>query len=364
MKRTFKKGFLLLLAAATALASCKRETGQESASIPEGEGRLSVSLVTGSETKATSDNTMLEAECTINDLQLLVFDDDGRLQRYFAYGESSVADNGKSSASVDTSFTVPVGQKTVCALVNGPDVSDIGYLSDLNAIELSLTEYNDVSHLMHYATGTCTVKQGQTANCPLKVKRLVSRIHIASITNSLPPYYGEIRVKRTFLTNVVNWANLAMDKEYDSRSLVYGRCSASDPSTILPASGDVTSALYDYVWYSGIQVERNNTTTPSELTSCYFYCYPHSCTDFSDHEGSTTIEDQATCLVLVCEILGRDYYYPVSLGALEANTAYDFYLTINSLGVDDPSTPVELGSLTVTVSFGGWVAGTAIIETI
>jgi hypothetical protein len=74
----------------------------------------------------------------------------------------------------------------------------------------------------------------------------------------------------------------------------------------------------------------------------YFYCYPN-------------LTDTKTRLVVEAVVGGYTYYYPVTLDAVDANTSYDYNLTITRLGSDSPDVPVEEGTVTFTVTVKDWV---------
>jgi hypothetical protein len=71
-------------------------------------------------------------------------------------------------------------------------------------------------------------------------------------------------------------------------------------------------------------------------------------------------------LTVVATVDGKIQYYPVVLDSavLERNKTYTVGLTITGPGSDDPNKPVEKGSVNITLTVAGWVAGATYDETI
>ena len=76
-------------------------------------------------------------------------------------------------------------------------------------------------------------------------------------------------------------------------------------------------------------------------TEHYFYCYPNATAT-------------KTRLVIEAEVGGYTYYYPITLNAVEANTAYTYNLTITKLGSNSPDVPVADGTVNFTVTVKDW----------
>jgi len=200
------------------------------------------------------------------------------------------------------------------------------------------------------------------ASCQVEVQRLVGRVTLARVSNLLPPVYGDLSIKRVFLSNVATSTTLAGIDSEPTWANQYGRSDVSDAMSTISSDAptSTTGYLFDRI-NTSITVHAGKSYEGNDLN---LYAYANDCAAFTDHSGSTTWEEQATCLVLVCEVYGKDYYYPINLGAIEANKPLSVYLDIKSLGSKNPATPVMLGTLGAKVIIGGWGAGEVIYEII
>ena len=166
-----KKTFSILALAAAVLCSCdknadcvpcqKAEENQEPAT-------LSVSLgFDDPQTRAvTAYTTAQDYEKAVNSVQILVFDASGKINIYKDAG----------TAVSDIKLSTTAGQKTVWAVVNGPDLSAVATLSALQAKAVDLSDNNTTKTVGFVMAGStsCTVSAtGGTA--AVTVSRLVSR---------------------------------------------------------------------------------------------------------------------------------------------------------------------------------------------
>ena len=352
-----KKTVSLLLAATTLLAACNK---QEQMPLPEtqtyGTIQLSIDADSGLQTKAVEAYTTAQTyESQVNKVQVFVFGSDGKINYYKNLG-----------TSLTGSITTSSGSKTVYAVVNGPDLSTVGTLSELEAKAVDLSANSTTASTGFVMTGkaTCTVS-GTDVDCAVTVSRLVSRVVLKSVVNGLPSSYGELRVERVYLSNVVGNQNLAGTA---SPSTWYNREGRKDESPLVEShiiDGSTYRASCEDLTYRSVgqQVAVGGTLEPS--VPYLLYSFPNAATA-APSGFSAGFTPQRSVLVVAATVKGETYYYPVVLDAstLERNTSYTVGLTVTSLGSKDPNEPVDKGSAAVTVTVDGWKAGAAYDEVI
>ena len=351
MKKT-----LFIMAAIVAMAcSCDKNSDCEPCQEAETKATLNVSLDFEDEpqTRATSYVTAQTYETKVNDVQVLVFDSTGALNAYVD------ADTKTSGISISTT----AGSKTVWAVVNGPNLSSITTLSALQstAVDLSANSTTETTGFVMAGSTTCTVGSS-AATASVAVKRLVARVALQKINNSLPGSYGALTVNNVTLINVAGNQNLAGTA---SVSTWYNKMGRKDGATatgqIIDGSTYVASHPTLTFKSVGSPIANGGSLTPT--TPYLFYCYPNSTT--TDATGwSSSFTARKTRLVVAATIGGTKYYYPVVIDTPARNTAYTVELTITGLGSTDPDKPVQKGSITASVTVEGWASGAVYNETI
>ena len=166
MKKT-----LLLMAAVAAMACscdgdkdcipCQKEEGQEQTATLQ----VSLDLEGEPQTRVTNYVTAQAYETAVNDVQIFVFDSKGALATYLD------ADTKTTGISINTIY----GQKTVYAVVNGPDLSTITTQEELEhtAVDLGANSTTTSKGFVMVGSSTCNVS-GSTATVSIAVKRLVA----------------------------------------------------------------------------------------------------------------------------------------------------------------------------------------------
>lgn len=305
-----------------AAMSCKTAEPERNASSPE---RFSVKVsVPAVGTKVTS----VMNEDKINDLQVFVFRPDGTLDAY------------ASGSGTFMNLDCTAGDKKFIALANAPDMSGVASESALQAARSELDE-NSLEGFVMSGSVSETISE-ISEEVEISVTRLVARISVQKITNALSaPAYSDTDIKLTG----IYLSNVAGDRQYLS----------SGTTTLwlnrLGAQTDVPSLLHS----GGISYNIENGS--SYPTAHYFYCYPNSTAQDSDDE---IWSPRYTRLVIVTEIGGKTYYYPVSIGNIESNHLYDIEnVQITRLGSDSPEFPVEVGSLALTIKVTDWQTGSS-----
>ena len=334
------------------LASCKKAD----VSPFEGDsptGTIAIEITgEGGFTKAV-DTSSGGNEAVVNSVQLLVFNGDGSLERYLDLG---------ATTSVNTEVTV--GPKHIWAILNGPDASSILTEGELAELDIALGSYNSTSSdFVMAGTGSCVVNEGQRSECSITASRFVSRISLVKVENQLSAAFGSITLESVWLSNVVGNQKISGTAAH---SVWYNRMGRADETpavaghiidgtTYTPSCGDLTFASL-----SGLQpIAKGASYTGAKR----LYCYPN--TTANDVTGfSTSFSPRFTRMIVAARIRGALYYYPVVVEQPGRNKAYEVSLTIVGLGSTDPDTPVEKGSIVVTVDVSAWGSGVSINENI
>lgn len=352
-----KKTFSILALAAAVLCSCdknadcvpcqKAEENQEPAT-------LSISLgFDEPETRAvTAYTTAQDYEKAVNSVQILVFDASGKINMY--------KDAGTSVSDISISTTA--GEKTVWAVVNGPDLSSVATLSALQATAVDLADNSIIKTEGFVMAGStsCTLS-ASGATAAVTVSRLVSRVALQKVTNALPEGYGALKIDHVTLINVVGNQNLAGNA---SISTWYNKMGCKDGGAQADIiDGSTNKASCPTLTFTAPAATVNNGATHAPATPYLLYCYPNATsTDSSGWEPAFTA--RKTRLVVAATISGAKYYYPVTINTPERNKAYTVELTITGLGSTDPDQPVSKGAITASVTVQNWIAGATYEETI
>ena len=349
-----KKTLSIMAAIAAIVCSCQPDKD----CIPcqeEEQGILSVSLDFEDEpqTRASSYVTAQTYETKVNDVQVLVFDSTGALNAYVD------ADTKTSGISISTT----AGSKTVWAVVNGPDLSSITTLSALQgtAVDLGANSTTEATGFVMAGSTTCTVGSS-AATASVAVKRLVARVALQKINNSLPGSYGALTVNNVTLINVAGNQNLAGTA---SVSTWYNKMGRKDGATATGQiiDGSTYMASHPTLTFKSVGTSVANGASLTPTTPYLFYTYQNLTAN--DANGwSSTFSARKTRLVVAATIGGTKYYYPVVIDTPARNTAYTVELTITGLGSTDPDKPVVKGSISASVTVQGWSAGAVYEETI
>lgn len=287
---------------AVILASCAKEVAEPLTSNNH-EVQLTVS-VSSPATKATVEDTADES--SVQTLQVLVFKG-GAIDAY-----------GTINNATSLTLSSTVGSKTICALVNAPDLSSITTLSALNATVSTFASDNTRSKFLMVGTKNATLASSSTVT--MEVNRIAARVKIDKITRSLAPSglaampASSFKIVRYYLTNVVG------NRKYDF--------SAASPMVWLssslassPAIATTNALVYDKPSTAPTLAQGASNTTSHSL-----YCYPNSIT-------SDSSSGRITRLVVECQIDGSYYTYPIPLGAIDYNHSYEIKeLIITKLG--------------------------------
>jgi hypothetical protein len=352
MKKT-----LLLMAAVVAMAcSCDGEKD----CIPcqkedQAEATLAVNLdlEDDAQTKATAYVTAQPYETAINDVQVLVFDSSGALNAYVD------ADTKTSGINIKTT----TGSKTICAVVNGPDLSSVTTIPELNAktIDLGDNSITSTAGFVMAGSTSCNVTTS-SQNVNVTVKRFVSRVALQKVNNALPASYGAMTINNVTLINVVGNQNLAGTATASTWYNKMGRKDGSTTSSHI-IDGSTYLASHPTLTFKSVESSVANGVSHTPSTPYLFYTFPNSTiTDVCGWVSPFTA--RKTRLVVVATISGKKYYYPVVIDTPIRNYAYTVELTITGLGSTDPDKPVSKGAINASVTVEGWATGSIYDETI
>lgn len=303
----FKKMFFAAMAA-LAVMSCN-EKDVDMPQVQDGEKiQLTVNLPQAA-TKVTGTPT----DASVNNVQIFVFDKNG------LYEAST------HSTSSSLSLTCTTGEKKIVALVNAPLENGVTNIADLRS---RTSDLNDCSAGNIVMSGETTEILTASTTITMPVERLAARVAVAQVTTD---FELEAHQNLAFEIRSIYLINVAGEKAYlqDNTPSTWYNKNKYEAGTSLDFLHDVVSAG---------RVEKGG----SYDTEHYFYCYPNS-------------TSTKTRLVIEAEVGGYRYYYPVTLNAVDANTAYTYNLTITRLGSDSPDIPVADGTVNFTVTVKDWV---------
>ena len=234
---------------------------------------------------------------------------------------------------------MPVGAKSVYAVVNGPDMSSVKSISQLENIFYDMEQHN-LSDAGFFMVGheDCDVVADQTVTPTITVRRLAARVVLRSVSCHIPSQYADMTVNSVFLGNAYSLQTVA--GEVDRMQNVNGYVSGN--STPIGKSG-VTGACPDYFYRSANDVINVNSTHEEMY---YMYCQPNDTDNF-------------TCLYLLVTIGDKQYYYRVPLSyGLRANVTCSVDVDIINLGsLLPPDGTVQKGDITAVIKVSDWLRG-------
>lgn len=319
-----------------------------------------------SETKGAA----LPAEKKINSLYFYVFDHNGMLD------VAHECTSGEISASAAT-INVKTGNKTVYALANftGTPLNNANAattMAELRAVAFDLS--NNASTLNGFLMiGSNTVSVTTTAAnpCSITLNRPCAKVALGNVVNNLPAPYGTVTLVRAFLCNVVGNQNVAGTASVSTWYNKNGTNDAgTDKSHTITGSGSRTAQLADFTYRTlGESVAVGATQAYSTTSTAGKYFYGFRNTNTSVNNGyPNPFSPTATILMLVVNIKGTEYYYPVALkNGLNPNTDNVVNVTLKGLGNtlnDGPFNKIEKANISASVVVSDWTTGSTYTETI
>ena len=323
----------MLCAVVCVLACSQQEKSELSCNDSDLRGSLVVSVLHKENvTKAGAGYTeVLEVEKAEKKVTVMVFDK-----------ETGVLNASKDmdATSEECDFSIPVGEKTVWAVVNGPELDDVVTLGQLESIvdDLSLNSFLQEGLTM---TGSedCTVEAGTTVSPVIIVSRMVSRVVLRNVTCSLPAQYGKLKVDCIFLGDA--FTKQTFGGGLSGKVNVSGYHDAE--KTVPIGKNGVVGSCPEYLYAS--VGEFVNVQEEAALNRC-LYCHPNDTQEYTN-------------MYILATVGGRQYYYKVPLTkGLEANTTYSIDVEIMNIGESEP--PVhdhDKGKVKAVITVADWVPG-------
>lgn len=334
------KTFVAVIAAAAALVGCA-EMG--SADVERGvedcaDGKLSVRMKFDDVLAKSGVSDYLvasESEKTVFKVAVLVFDK-----------VSGVLNASKQIEELpgECTMTLPVGEKLIYAVVNGPDLGAVTTLGQFMAMKDVLVEGGFGSKgLTLIGSAVCDVKSGETAEPEIVVSWLVSRVVLKNITCNVAQQYGGMTVDCVYLGN----ANTVQDFSGNVDGMVNPDGYADKEKSVQIGKNGKTGECSDYL-YREIGAEISVGETVGE--PYHMYCQPND-------------TEKYTCMYILATIGGVQYYYRVPLDkSLIAGSTCSVDLTIANLGsLVPPSEDYQNGAVQAVITIGGWTAGNSYV---
>ena len=243
--------------------------------------------------------------------------DSGALDAYQHWDASDADDD--SLLIVCSSKKIPRTVMVASGLSRDWEWGQIRSIDSLREALVSLDE--DRPEAAPVLSGWTKIGDGFDETCTVTLRPLLCRVRLHSLTCDFSgrPYYGEtLQHPRAYLINA-------------------GCESALFPDDAAPP------------YPSGY---RNMGADCGELpviegTEGVLYCYPNPATD----DGLGT---PMTRLVIEGELLGRTWYYPITLPQPLRNHSYDFDITLTMTGADNPDTPVDGTAAQIALAVVPW----------
>lgn len=332
-----KTSFLRMTSIVILMVACaKAEEKGMSDTLTQGEMAVSVRF-DDAITKASPTEyvTALEDEQMVKKIDVLVFDK-----------KTENLNSLKSMSSLDDSckFVLPVGEKIIYAIINGPDLSSVNNIAALNRLTDNLVNRKmSVDGLALVGSDVCNVVKGDPITPVIKVRWLVARVVLHKVTCNLPPQHGGMRIDCVYLGN----ANTVQTFGGTVSGMVNAGGYAGGDKDKPIGMENVVGECSEYMF-------RNHGANISvggyDETKIHMYCQPNHT---SDH----------TCLYLLTTISDKQYYYrvPLNLG-LTANSTCSVEVSITNLGSTKP--PVgdyETNTVTSSVQIEGWTPGNSYV---
>ena len=305
-------------------------SGDEQASKGQGELVVTIEHESLSTKAATEYITPLPEEIKVYSTAVFVFDKTtGKLNAF-----KQIEEQGDECV-----FSVTTGEKIVCAVLNVESLGTVTTIEEFDAIvnNLSGTDIQE-DGLVMVGRQNCVVRNGETSEPRVAVKRLVARVVLTKVTNKVPPQYGAISVDCVFLGNANTVQTFGGSPTVPVNKNGYADAGKTSPIGKNGVTGDCSGYMFRTV--------GGSIATGAESTTKYhLYCQPSG--------GETT------CMYLLVTIGSDQYYYRVPLkNGLVANKTYSVELEIVNLGsVLPPDGDTQKGEIMPVVTISNWEAG-------
>ena len=320
-----KIAFLAAVAATLCTVACNKELPTSKVELPSESVQmadLTLSVVGNAPASKSSNADFDDDHSEVANVQFFVFDGEV-LDAYKKIGSAT-----------STTMTVKAGDKTVWAVVNAPDISNVTTLTQLKAV--SSTLLNNASNFVMVGSNTGTVPSEDPIE--IEVKRIASRVVVKKVTAAFSnPAYASMSCKlvKMFLINAPGDINLEL---------------TNAPTTwYAQRAYEAVTGLTDHLSTSGANHELN---TSAFETECRHYCYPNPTVADSQ---ATTWSARHTRMVIEVLLGSETFYYPITMPVLEPGKSYEIEnLTITRKGSNNPDQPISLSDATFEISVKNW----------
>ena len=320
-----KIAFLAAVAATLCTVACNKELTTAKVDAPSEAVQLAdltLSIVGNAPATKSADADFDDDHSEVSNVQFFVFDGEV-LDAYKKIGSAT-----------STTMTVKAGDKTVWAVVNAPDISNVTTLTQLKAV--SSTLLNNASNFVMVGSNTGTVPSEDPIE--IEVKRIASRVVVKKVTAAFSnPAYASMSCKlvKMFLINAPGDINLEL---------------TNAPTTwYAQRAYEAVTGLTDHLSTSGANHELN---TSAFETECRHYCYPNPTVADSQ---ATTWSARHTRMVIEVLLGSETFYYPITMPVLEPGKSYEIEnLTITRKGSNNPDQPISLSDATFEISVKNW----------
>lgn len=237
-------------------------------------------------------------------------------------------------------FSIPVGEKTVWAVVNGPELSGVVSMEEFEKVvdDLSLSSLQQ-DGLAMIGSEDCIVEAGATVTPVIVVSRMVSRVVLRNVVCRVPEQYGKLRIDCVYLGNAFTRQTFAGD--VSGKVNVEGYNDQEAPAPI--GKDGIIGSCPEYL-YASVGTDVNVSETAGINRA--LYCHPNDTPEYTD-------------LFIIATVGERQYYYKVPLNqGLEMNTSYTVDVVIMNLGEAEP--PVhdhDKGRVEAVITVADWVTG-------
>lgn len=349
MKNFFSFAALWSAATILTLSSCNKmaEAGTHGYQPDDAYGTVSLSIDVDDAVTRASDNSTYGAEALVGDVQVLLFDNNGNVASYLGAG-----------TSLNPSVRIKAGSYTCVAVINGPGLEMVRTKAEYDATALDLAAYNGSDFVMAGSASDVEVAQNADVQCTISASRFVSRVRLASVVNNCPVALGSVTLKRAYISNVVCNQNIGGTAVPSDFSNMYGVAAIADSNSIIDGTTyPAVPATLTLADLASADLASGASTQPGSR----MYAYPNPYED-AVKAWKASWTPTATRLVLVAEVNGNEFYYPVAIPQMVRNTSYDVSMTITGEGLKDPqgdpSALADKGTLSVSIVIADWTSGT------
>lgn len=346
--------FLLLFLSLLFSGSCQKETeALTSAEEPPCAVRLTIGLEQDNGTRGGSGAPTTNAENAISQLRLMIFAQRGNvtyLEKALSLNQfsSDTGSNGESLLRGRDPVELTSGSKIFLVMANGPYFSSPALPETvLESGPYMLPTYNDPSsRFWLFDRKQVNISGSSSVSLTLNLIRLVGRVCLSGVANNLTGGQS-ISSIYAFLANAPVFMNAS--------PLPYAHSNIANPdgrTGTITWNGATPSSL-PFITGSGSQVSAHSSLLSQTLPSIaagglydtprYFYACPM-------HEDIP----HEPWLVLAATIDGSLFYYNIPIGRFEANVNQDVFVTLRSLGSDEPCIPNDPGTFEIRPSPSTW----------